>query len=59
MTVKELKVILDQYPEESIVMYKHNKYSRVDIDKINYQEETLLSGECIKTLTLEASFKED
>ena len=46
------------YPEESIVMYRHNKFGRIDIDEIDYKEEELLSGEKVKTLTLEASFEE-
>lgn len=58
MTIKELKEILDKYPEDTVVMYRHNKYSRIDIDEIDYKEENLLSGGTIKTLTLEASFKE-
>lgn len=58
MTIKELKEILDMYPEESIVMYRHNKFGRIDIDEIDYKEEELLSGEKVKTLTLEASFEE-
>lgn len=59
MTVKELKDILEHYPEDSIVMYRHNKYGRVDVDEIDYKEEVLLSGNIIKCLTLEASFEED
>jgi len=58
MTIKELKEILEVYPEDSIVMYRHNKFGRIDIDEIDYKEEELLSGEKIKTLTLEASFEE-
>ena len=58
MTIKELKEILDVYPEEAIVMYRHNKFGRIDIDEIDYKEEHLLSGETVKTLTLEASFEE-
>jgi len=59
MTVKELKEILNKHPEDAVVMYRHNKYSRIDIDEIDYKEENLLSGGTIKTLTLEASFEED
>ena len=59
MTIKDLKSILDEYPEDSIVMYRHNKYGRVDIDKVTYNEEELLTGSVIKTLTLEATFKEN
>lgn len=59
MTIKELKELLSNYPENSIVMYRHNKYGRIDIDTVNYKEEVLLTGNCIKTVTLEASFEED
>lgn len=59
MTVKELKEILDKYPDDVIVMYQHNKYGRIDIDEVDYKEENLLTGGIIKTLTLEASFEED
>ena len=58
MTIKELKEILEVYPEDSIVMYRHNKFGRIDIDEIDYKEEELISGEKVKTLTLEASFEE-
>lgn len=58
MTIKELKGILDVYPEEATVMYRHNKFGRIDIDEIDYKEEELLSGKKVKTLTLEASFEE-
>ena len=59
MLVKELKEILNNYSDDCIVMYRHNKHGRIDIDNIDYKEEHLLSGEVIKTLTLEANFKED
>ena len=59
MTIKELKDVLGNYPEDAIVMYWHNKYGRVDVDSINYTEEDLLSGKKLKCLTLEASFEED
>jgi len=59
MTVKELKEILNKYSEDAVVMYRHNKYGRIDVDEIDYKEENLLSGETIKTFTLEASFEED
>ena len=59
MTVKELKEILEKYPEECVVMYRHNKYGRIDIDEIDYKEENLLSGAKIQTLVLEGSFMED
>lgn len=58
MTIKELKEILNVYPEETIVMYRHNKYGRIDIDEIDFKEEEMPSREKIKTLTLEASFEE-
>lgn len=58
MTIKELKETLEVYPEDSIVMYRHNKFGRIDIDEIDYKEEELISGEKVKTLTLEASFEE-
>ena len=59
MTIKELKEIIEKYPEDSIVMYRHNKYGRIDVDEIDYKEEELLSGEKIKTFTLEGSFEEE
>lgn len=58
MIIRELKELLNSYPEEAIVMYRHNKFGRIDIDEIDYKEEELLSGKRIKTLTLEASFEE-
>lgn len=59
MTVKELIDILLKYPEDTTVVYRHNKYGRIDIDYADFTEEVLLSGEKIKLLTLEASFEED
>lgn len=59
MTVNDLKEILNKYPEDTIVMYRHNQYGRIDIDEIDYKEENLLTGGIVKTLTLEASFEED
>ena len=59
MTVKELIDKLIKVPEDAIVMYRHNKYGRVDIDSIDYQQEMLLSGHIILILTLEAKFEED
>ena len=59
MTVKELKEILDRCPDDCVVMYRHNKYGRVDIDEIACTEEELPSGNKVKCLTLEASFEED
>lgn len=58
MTIKELKEMLDKYPEDAIVMYRHNKYGRIDIDKIDYKEENTASKH-FKSLILEASFEED
>lgn len=53
MTNKELQDILSQYPDDYVVMYRHNKYGRINIDIINCTEEALLSGKIIKCLTLE------
>lgn len=58
MTIKELKEILDKYPNDTIVMFRHNIYSTVDIDEIDYKEEHLLSGKTLKRFILEASFEE-
>lgn len=59
MTVKELINILKQKPLDAIVMYRHNKYGRIDIDNIVYTEEQLLFGNKIKTITLEGKTEED
>ena len=59
MTVKELKEILDKYPDDCVVMYRHNKHGRIDINYIDYKEEYLLSGDKIQTITLEASSEEN
>ena len=59
MTIKELKKVLDRYPDDAIITYRHNEYGRLDVDEIDYREETLLSGKKIKIFTLEASFEED
>jgi len=59
MTLRELKDILLKYPEDAIVAYRHNKYGRVDIDFVDFTEETMLSGEKIHMITFEASFEED
>lgn len=59
MTVEELIIKLEKLPQDSIVMYRHNKYGRVNIDKIDYQQELLYSGGYIRTVTLEATFKEE
>ena len=58
MTVKELKEILEKYPEDCLVMYRHNLYGRIDIDEIDYKEETLLTGVKFKALVLEGNFME-
>jgi hypothetical protein len=59
MTAKELKNILEAYPDDCIITYRHNKYGRIDVDKVEYREEQLLSGNMIHTLTFEATFEED
>ena len=59
MTVKELMEKLLMVPQDAIVMYQHNKYGRIDIDSIDYQQEMLMSGKIILTLTLKGEFKED
>ena len=59
MTNKELIETLLKYPDDCIVMYRHNKYSCIDIDFVDFREETLLSEEKIHTIILEASFEED
>lgn len=59
MTNKELQDILSKYPDECIVMYLHNKHSRIDIDTVEYKEDTLLSGQQIQSIVLEAKFEED
>ena len=53
MTVKELMDLLKKQPSDAIVMYRHNKYGRIDIEEVNYTEEELLFGHKIKTVTLE------
>lgn len=59
MTVKELKEILERVPEDAIVTYRHNKHGRIDVDKIDYRTETLLSGTNVNIFTLEAKFSEE
>lgn len=59
MTIRELKEALQSLPEDSIVTYRHNKYGRIDIDAISFEEEKTLTGNTIKLITLEASFEED
>lgn len=58
MTVKELIEKLKKQPDDAIVMYRHNKYGRIDVDVISYSEEELLFGRKIKTVTLEGESKE-
>ena len=57
MTVKELINELKKLPKDATVMYRHNKYGRIDIDKVEYSEEKLLFGCKIKTVTLEGEAK--
>jgi len=57
MTIKELITELKKLPKDSVVMYRHNKYGRIDINKIEYSEEQLLFGKKIKTVTLEGEAK--
>ena len=59
MTVKELIVILNKQPEDAVVMYRHNKYGRIDIDKVVYTEDEMLFGYKLKTVTLEGEAKEN
>ena len=58
MTNKELHEILSQYPDDSIVMYRHNQHGRIDIDAVAYREENMISENVISTITLEGSFGE-
>ena len=59
MTVKELIELLKKQPKDAVVMYRHNKYGRIDIDKVDYSEEQLLFGKKIGTVTLEGKTKEN
>ena len=59
MTVKELIDELKKLPKDATVMYRHNKYGRIDIDEIHYSEEQLLFGCKLKTVTLEGQAKEN
>lgn len=59
MTNKELQDILSKYPDECIVMYRHNKYGRIDIDCVDLTEEAMMSGNKKYLITLEANFEED
>ena len=58
MTNKELQEILSQYPDDSIVMYRHNQCGRIDIDAVVCKEEYMISENVISTITLEGSFDE-
>lgn len=59
MTVEELVNKLLSLPQESIVMYRHNKYGRIDIDTVDFQQELMVSGGYLRTVTLEGKFEED
>ena len=59
MTVKELIDELKRFPTDAVVMYRHNKYGRIDIDKVLFSEEEMLFGYKIKTVTLEGETKEN
>lgn len=60
MTVEELIYKLMKLPQESIVMYRHNKYGRIDIDTVEFEQELLASGGgYIRTVTLSGKYKED
>ena len=59
MTVKELIDKLKELPNDAIVMYRHNKYGRIDIDTVVHTEEELLFGHKIHTVTLEGEHKEN
>ena len=59
MTVEELINKLSKLPQDSIVMYKHNKYGRIDIDAVDFQQELMYSGGYIRTVTLSGRYEED
>ena len=59
MTVEELMQELAKCSPDAIVMYRHNKYGRVDIDTIEYKQEEIASGNYIYTVTLEGIYEED
>lgn len=59
MTGKDLKDILDKYPEDTVILYRHNQYGRMEIDDANFTEEKLASEKKIYFLTLEATFEEN
>ena len=59
MTVDELITKLMKVPQDAIVMYRHNKYGRINVDKINFEEELMYSGGYVRTVTLEGNCEED
>jgi len=59
MIVKELIEELKKLPADAYVMYRHNKYGRIDIDTIIHTEEELLFGRKIHTVTFEGKTKEN
>jgi len=59
MTVKELIEALKKEPSDALVMYRHNKYGRIDIDTIVHTEEELLFGHKIHTVTLEGKAEDN
>ena len=59
MTIRELKECLNNYPEDTLITYRHNQHGRIDIDTLNYKEETDLKGNRFQILTFEASFSEE
>lgn len=59
MTTKELIDVLGKLPEDTIVMYRHNRYGRIDIDTVDFQQEPMYSGGYIRTVTLEGKYEED
>lgn len=59
MTVQELVDILAAMPSDADMLYLHNEYGRISIDKVEMKEETLLTGEKYNTVTLSGSFKEE
>lgn len=59
MTIEELINELSKLPQESIVMYRHNKYGRIDIDTVDFDQELLYSGGYIRTVTLSGRYEEE
>lgn len=59
MTVKELINELKKMPKDATVMYRHNKYGRIDIETVTYSEDRLLFGCKLKTVTIEGNTKEN